>query len=630
MIEEAVLEAIRQRVDIVALVGEQVALRKVGANYFGLCPFHKEKTPSFSVHPGRGRYHCFGCGADGDIFEFVKQTQGLDFVEAVTLLGQRVGVAVERKQIDERAREQQRRLKRLQELVALAHERAQQALERLFEQGPADLLSYLNQRGLSREVTRRHGLGWAAQDWLLPWEKTRADELCEAGLAQWVEQPQGHKRLLARMRHRLLFPIRNERGDVVGFGGRLIPSESVPAVTSAAKYINTPQTALYRKSEVLYRLYEARSAMVKARRALVVEGYMDALSLTEAGFAETVACCGTALTAEQLGRLMKATEEVVFVFDGDEAGRRAAWRAARLCLQHYRADRRMRFLLLPQGLDPDDLVRAQGEQGMLQQLERTMDLSEFVLRWLKQQHNGLKSVEDRAGFLASVKQVLAPLGPQADFARLMLKEAYSLVSGSQSSQKLNQRPTSSMGHRRAASGPCSWALPSPWRIYPQYRQEWALNRGLAGAAAAYPWTWTSSFVSGSQAKESGLMSAARSASSPLSYWQRLEQAIAAAPSFAYSMRQTLLQALDETRAVESGLKAILQKLPPQGVSERKEPMWAQDLLRAAPRTIPSKRTNDIIDELRQMRDAGEISEDDFLETAHQVLKIWQRIGCATH
>lgn len=610
MIEEAVLEAIRQRVDIVALVGEQVALRKVGANYFGLCPFHKEKSPSFSVHAGRGRYHCFGCGADGDIFEFVRQTQGLDFVESVTLLAQRVGVAIERQQLDERAREQQRKLKRLQELVAQAHLRAQRALERVFERGePAALMSYLQQRGLSPEVAQRHGLGWAAQDWLLPWMKTRAEDLCEAGLAQWVEQAQGRKRLLARMRQRLLFPIRNERGDVVGFGGRLVPLEQTPAgATSAAKYINTPQTDLYHKSEVLYRLHEARSAIVKSRRALVVEGYMDALSLAEAGLQETVACCGTALTPEQLGRVMKVAEEVVFVFDGDEAGRRAAWRAARLCLQHYRADRRMRFLLLPQGLDPDDLVRGQGAQAMLQQLGRTMDLSDFVLRWLKKEHRGLKSVEDRAAFLASVKQLLSPLGPQVDFARLMLKEAHRLASmwladGGRSVRNAESHSPAPWGAGRGAT--------SVGRLSP------ALALKGWGQSKWHETNSRSSFALGGQSTHKPAVETRRSAAS---YWQRLREAIEVAPGCACGMREVLLASLDATREVEAQIKQVLQVMPVAENDEaRQEPMWAQDLLRAAPRMIRSKRLDDVIEELKHMRERGEISEDDYLETVQQVI-----------
>lgn len=613
MIEDAVLETIRQRVDIVALVGEQVALRKVGANYFGLCPFHKEKSPSFTVHAGRGRYHCFGCGADGDVFEFVRQTQGLDFVESVTLLAQRVGVAIERAQLDERAREQQRKLKRLQELVAQAHLRAQHALERAFERGePAALLSYLQQRGLSREVAQRHGLGWAAQDWLLPWMKTRAEDLCEAGLAQWVEQAQGHRRLLARMRQRLLFPIRNERGDVVGFGGRLVPLEQTPVgAASAAKYINTPQTDLYHKSEVLYRLHEARSAIVKSKRALVVEGYMDALSLAEAGLQETVACCGTALTADQLGRVMKVADEVVFVFDGDDAGRRAAWRAARLCLQHYRADRRMRFLLLPQGLDPDDLVRSQGAQAMQQQLERTMDLSDFVLRWLKKEHRGLKSVEDRAAFLASVKQLLSPLGPQVDFARLMLKEAHRLTS----------MRSADGGHPiKGGEG----GLSAPWgtgrNVAPVDRISPPLALKGLGQNKWNEADTRSSFafaVSRRSARDPG----AEARRSAASYWQRLREAIEVAPGCACAMREVLLASLDATREVEMQIKQILQAMPVAENDEaRQEPMWAQDLLRAAPRMIRSKRLDDVIEELKRMRDRGEISEDDYLETVQQVMR----------
>ncbi|MCX8018555.1 MAG: toprim domain-containing protein, partial [Rhodocyclaceae bacterium] len=349
--------------------------------------------------------------------------------------------------------------------------------------------------------------------------------------------------MLARMRQRLLFPIRNERGDVVGFGGRLVPLEQTPAgATSAAKYINTPQTDLYHKSEVLYRLHEARSAIVKSRRALVVEGYMDALSLAEAGLQETVACCGTALTPEQLGRVMKVAEEVVFVFDGDEAGRRAAWRAARLCLQHYRADRRMRFLLLPQDLDPDDLVRGQGAQAMLQQLGRTMDLSDFVLRWLKKEHRGLKSVEDRAAFLASVKQLLSPLGPQVDFARLMLKEAHRLAAGSHSASRVAPagRPMDQAGFPAAGL-----RMPNAaWRSRP--KEPWIEAKG--SMAPPNRWAAPSTFVA---VVQDGVASDRARSGATVSYWQRLEQAIEAAPLFACSMRQELLDALDETRAVEA-------------------------------------------------------------------------------
>ena len=379
-----ILDEIRSRADIVEIVGQFVNLKRAGEHWKGLCPFHSEKTPSFTVNPKRGIFHCFGCGVGGDAFGFLMRQDRLAFPEAVRTLAQRAGVELP----TQRAPEVEGKLEGLRRVMSLA---TQFYTDALWGRDGAKARTYIEGRGVDLEVARRFGLGYAPEGWnalltQMAKEGVTEAELVAAGLALPRQNAPG---FYDRFRGRLLFPIRDLQGRVVAFGGRALGAEE-------PKYLNSPETALYVKGQMLYALDVARESMRQKNRAVVVEGYLDCLMAHQHGFTETVAALGTAFTAAQLGLLRRYADEVVSVFDADAAGQKATSRLEEMLTDvmdlrnlgwavsrtgsFEKADYfPIKVALLPEGHDPDSLLRAEGAPAFQSRLDAARSILEFVL-----------------------------------------------------------------------------------------------------------------------------------------------------------------------------------------------------------------------------------------------------------
>ena len=351
MIPSEFIDELLAKIDIVDIIDEHVPLKKGGANYMACCPFHKEKSASFSVSPHKQFYHCFGCGAHGSAIGFIMEYQGLSFTEAVQYLADRIGMAVPKTRGREEAPEvRQARKKKQQTLEETTEAAAVFYAGRLKQDARAQ--AYLSQRGLSPEIIEHYGLGYSPDGWqplaqvFQPYPNTA---LVESGMV--IEKDGKH---YDRFRDRIMFPIRNPRGQVIGFGGRVLDK-------GEPKYLNSPETPLFDKGRNLYGLHEGRAAIKEAGRILVVEGYMDVVALAQFGLGYSVAALGTATTADHIKLLMRQTDSIYFCFDGDRAGRKAAWRALENALPQLKDDKSLHFLFLPEAHDPDSYIRAHGK-----------------------------------------------------------------------------------------------------------------------------------------------------------------------------------------------------------------------------------------------------------------------------
>ena len=351
MIPSEFIDELLAKIDIVDIIDEHVPLKKGGANYMACCPFHKEKSASFSVSPHKQFYHCFGCGAHGSAIGFIMEYQGLSFTEAVQYLADRIGMAVPKTRGREEAPEvRQARKKKQQTLEETTEAAAVFYAGRLKQDARAQ--AYLSQRGLSPEIIEHYGLGYSPDGWqplaqvFQPYPNTA---LVESGMV--IEKDGKH---YDRFRDRIMFPIRNPRGQVIGFGGRVLDK-------GEPKYLNSPETPLFDKGRNLYGLHEGRAAIKEAGRILVVEGYMDVVALAQFGLGYGVAALGTATTADHIKLLMRQTDSIYFCFDGDRAGRKAAWRALENALPQLKDDKSLHFLFLPEAHDPDSYIRAHGK-----------------------------------------------------------------------------------------------------------------------------------------------------------------------------------------------------------------------------------------------------------------------------
>ena len=416
MIPDGFVHDLLSRVDIVDLVGRHVELKRSGANHMGLCPFHAEKSPSFSVNAAKQFYHCFGCGAHGDAIRFLMEHSGASFREAVAELAQPLGMAVPDEALDpvsqQRALQARAHQATLTEVLqrASAHYRAQ------LKQQPR-AVDYLKRRGLSGEIASRFALGYAPPGWRsLASAFARYDDplLVDSGLVivQGNEDDAEHKRY-DRFRDRIMFPIRSVKGEVIGFGARVLDA-------GEPKYLNSPETPVFVKGRELYGLYEARTALRSKGHVLVVEGYMDVVALAQHGFANAVATLGTACTAEHVQKLFRFTDTVIFSFDGDAAGRRAAARALEAALPHATDLRAVRFLFLPSEHDPDSFVREFGAAAFDEQLAKAVPLSRQLIEQASQGVD-LGSAEGRARMLAQAKPLWLAL-PQGALRRQLLPE----------------------------------------------------------------------------------------------------------------------------------------------------------------------------------------------------------------
>ena len=370
MLPPSFIQDLLSRVDVVEVVGRHVELKKSGVNHKGLCPFHGEKSPSFVVSPSRQIYHCFGCGVHGDAIRFLTEHSGLGFMDAVRDLAQQVGLAVPERQDspDDRARAEAEKAQRatLSDVLAKAGEHYRSALK---TDGRA--IAYLKQRGLTGTVAARFGLGYAPEGWrTLASVFARYDDalLVESGLVIASGEAGEDQKRYDRFRDRIMFPIRSVRGDVIGFGGRVLDK-------GEPKYLNSPETPVFHKGQELYGLFEARQGLRAKGYALVVEGYMDVVALAQWGYPNAVATLGTACTDEHLAKLLRFTESVVFSFDGDAAGRRAAGRALEASLPHASDLRSIRFLFLPTEHDPDSYIRELGPEAFERAVGQAVPLS---------------------------------------------------------------------------------------------------------------------------------------------------------------------------------------------------------------------------------------------------------------
>jgi DNA primase len=403
VIPSGYLQDLLARVDLVELISRHVTLRKGGANYMGLCPFHGEKSPSFTVSPSKQFYHCFGCGAHGDAIRFLVEHHGMGFVDAVRDLSQQVGLRMpeSRETPEERAQALARRERQtsLSDVLAKAGQHYRTLLK-----SDDRAIAYLKNRGLTGDVAARFGLGYAADSWkgLASAFADYSDPLLEeSGLVIVQGEDESEQRRYDRFRGRIMFPIRSVQGDVIGFGGRVLDD-------GQPKYLNSPETPVFFKGRELYGLYEARTEIRRRGHALVVEGYMDVVALAQMGLGHAVATLGTACTADHLHKLFRFTDSVVFSFDGDAAGRRAALRAMEAALPHATDVRTVRFLYLPPEHDPDSFVRERGVEAFEAAVAAAVPLSQQLVD-AASEDQPLDTAEARAHMLARAKPWVAAL-----------------------------------------------------------------------------------------------------------------------------------------------------------------------------------------------------------------------------
>jgi len=406
------------RADIVELIGARVQLKKAGREYKACCPFHNEKTPSFWVSPDKQFYHCFGCGKHGTVLGFLMDHDHMAFPEAVEELATRLGLEVPHEGGNDAG--PRRADEPLYELMGKV---AQYYLECLGREGRAR--EYVTRRGLTRETLERFQVGYAPNSWNEVLRRFGGSDaarkaLADAGLV--VERERGQmrdgERHYDRFRDRIMFPIRDARGRVIAFGGRIIDQ-------GEPKYLNSPETVLFHKGRELYALYETRRSRTNLSRLLIVEGYMDAVRLHQSGVDYAVATLGTATTAEHLRRLFRLVPAVVFAFDGDRAGRAAAWRALQQALPEAREGREIRFLFLPDGHDPDSLVGEEGREAFEARLGNALPLSEYLVRELSREAD-LTHADGRARFAEQARPLFLKV-PEGVYRELLLERLAEVV-----------------------------------------------------------------------------------------------------------------------------------------------------------------------------------------------------------
>ena len=396
-IPEDFIQEVLQRTDIVPVVERYVTLRKGGANLLGLCPFHGEKSPSFTVSPAKQFYHCFGCGAHGDAIRFLMEHTGAGFLDVVKDLAAQAGMKVPESQLKPQesaaARAQAAQRKSLSEVL----ERAAAYYKVQLKASPV-AIDYLKKRGLSGDIAKSFGLGYAPPGWRslsTVFDAYDDPQLESAGLVIVHDRDTDQQKRYDRFRDRIMFPIRSVKGEVIGFGGRILEQ-------GEPKYLNSPETPVFVKGRELYGLFEGRTAIRQRAYALVVEGYMDVVALAQWGLCHAVATLGTACTAEHIQKLLRFTDHIVFSFDGDAAGRRAADRAMEAVLPHVNDVRSFRFLFLPSEHDPDSYVRAFGTEAFEAQVKAALPLSTQLLNRAREGQD-LSLPEGRAAMLAKVR-----------------------------------------------------------------------------------------------------------------------------------------------------------------------------------------------------------------------------------
>jgi DNA primase len=415
-IPQAFIQELLARADIVEIVGRFVQLKKGGANFVGLCPFHAEKSPSFNVNPARQFYHCFGCGKSGDAIRFLMEHAGMNFVEATKDLAGQYGMEVP--EDDASPAERERTAKAREKHVTLTDvlEKAGEAYRKHLKSSPR-AVDYLKGRGLSGQIAKRFGLGYAPEGWrsLASVFADYADPLLEeSGLVIAGEEDKRYD----RFRDRIMFPIRNVKGECIGFGGRVLGDEK-------PKYLNSPETPVFSKGRELYGLFEARAELREHGFVLVTEGYMDVVALAQLGFPNAVATLGTACTPDHVQKLVRFTDSIVFSFDGDEAGRRAARKALDISIPFATDVRSIKFLFLPPEHDPDSFIREHGRDAFSRYVSEATPLSRFLVEAAREGCD-LATAEGRAHMAANAKPMWTAL-PDGALKRQLLGEIAQLA-----------------------------------------------------------------------------------------------------------------------------------------------------------------------------------------------------------
>jgi DNA primase len=404
-IPQTFIDDLMARVDIVDVIDSKVPLKQSGRNHVARCPFHQEKTPSFTVNRDKQLYYCFGCGAGGTAIGFLMDYDHLDFVEAVEDLARIVGLEVPRTDTQGRSTE---KTPKLDVLYEIQYQVAEFYSEKLFDrESGREAVRYLKRRGVQGRTARHFLLGFAPPGWDILRNRFTVEALDDTGLLSRKENGGCYD----RFRNRIVFPIRDRRGRVVGFGGRVLDN-------SLPKYLNSPETALFQKSKQLYGLYELLSDQPHPDRILVVEGYMDVITLAQNGIRNAVATLGTAVSRSHLDILFRFTRELIFCFDGDQAGKQAGWRAVEIALPVLKEGRTLRIMLLPEGHDPDSLVRQDGQEGFERAIAGSTLLSDYFFDYLGAGFN-LNDLEGCANLVAKARPLIDLL-PSGVFRDMML------------------------------------------------------------------------------------------------------------------------------------------------------------------------------------------------------------------
>ncbi len=410
-IPQQFIDDLVNKADIVDVVDSRVALKKRGKEYIACCPFHNEKSPSFTVSQSKQFYHCFGCGAHGTALGFIMEYERLDFVDAVEALAAEYHMEVPREQGFTRQQDDKKPLYALLENAAKAYASELKTSQRAID--------YLKNRGLSGEVAKTFMLGYAPDSWdFILNQFAKDDESRKACLKAGMSIEKSAQKHYDRFRDRIMFPIRDRRGRVIGFGGRILDK-------GEPKYLNSPETPVFHKGEELYGLYEARQAVKDLSRIIIVEGYMDVVALAQHGIPYAVATLGTATSKEQISKLFRIVPELVFCFDGDNAGKKAAWRALENALPVLRDGVQARFMFLPDGEDPDTLVRKEGQQAFEQRLGTATPLSDFLLQQLAQPLD-LTAADGKARLKEQATPLISKIADGV-FKELLLQQLSSMV-----------------------------------------------------------------------------------------------------------------------------------------------------------------------------------------------------------
>ena len=468
MIPRQFIDDLLARVDIVDVIDKRVPLKKAGANYKACCPFHGEKTPSFTVSSTKQFYHCFGCGMNGTAISFIMEYDRLAFPEAVEELARSLGIEVPREE-SEQDSIKRKQTANLYELMKSASEHYQLELRK-----EPKAVAYLKNRGLTGEIAKQYAIGFVPESWdfilqRLGKSQDNQAKLDSAGML--IKKDNGG--YYDRFRDRIMFTIRDQRGKTIAFGGRVMDK-------GEPKYLNSPETPIFHKGRELYGLFEAKQHTKKLEKIIVVEGYMDVVMLAQHGISNAVATLGTACTGDHIQRLFRAVSQVVFCFDGDRAGRDAAWRALNNCLPELQDGKQISFLFLPDGEDPDSMVRKEGQDAFEQRLANAMPLSAYLIEHIKTQVD-ISSIDGLSRFVELAKPLLAQI--KAETFSLLLKTELAKVAGTSAEQLFG-------GGLQHAPPPPAEAPPSQGdRVRasaPQRQLEMTVSRMIIGALLARP------------------------------------------------------------------------------------------------------------------------------------------------